>query len=143
MYLWTSLFFLIIGFAEALIMRIQLMRPENSFITPQVYNQIFTMHGTTMIFLVLTPMLIGFATYALPLMIGANEMAYPRLNAFSFWVFLFGGLLLYFSFFAGGAPNVGWFSYAPLSEKFYSSSPGVSYWALSILLMGIGTIGAA
>lgn len=143
MYLWTSLIFLVIGFIEAMIMRIQLMRPENTFITPQVYNQIFTMHGTTMIFLVLTPMLIGFATYCLPLMIGANEMAYPRLNAFSYWIFLFGGLLLYFSFFAGGAPNVGWFSYAPLSEKFYSSTPGVSYWALSILLMGIGTIGAA
>ena len=99
-------------------MRIQLMRPENNFISPQVYDQIFTMHGTTMIFLVLTPMLIGFATYCLLLMIGANEMAYPRLNAFSYWIFLFGGLLLYFSFFAGGAPNVGWFSYAPLSEKF-------------------------
>ena len=96
-----------------------------------------------MIFLVLTPMLIGFATYLLPLMIGANEMAYPRLNAFSFWIFFFGGLLLYFSFLAGGAPNVGWFSYAPLSEKFYSITPGVNYWALSILVMGIGTIGAA
>ncbi len=143
MYLWSSLLFLIVGFIEAMLMRIQLMRPENTFLTPQMYNQIFTMHGTTMIFLVLTPMLLGFATYCLPLMIGANEMAYPRLNAFSFWIFLFGGLLLYFSFFAGGAPNVGWFSYAPLSEKFYSSAPGVSYWALSILLMGIGTIGAA
>ncbi len=143
MYLWTSLIFLVIGFAEAMLMRIQLMKPENHFLTPQVYNQIFTMHGTTMIFLVLTPMLIGFATYFLPLMIGANEMAYPRLNAFSFWIFFFGGLLLYFSFFAGGAPNVGWFSYAPLSEKFYSSTPGVNYWAMSILLMGMGTIGAA
>jgi cytochrome c oxidase subunit I len=143
MYLWTSLIFLVVGFLEAMLMRIQLMRPENHFMSPEVYNQIFTMHGTTMIFLVLTPMLIGFATYLLPLMIGANEMAYPRLNAFSFWIFFFGGLLLYFSFFAGGAPNVGWFSYAPLSEKFYSSTEGVNYWAMSILLMGIGTIGAA
>ena len=143
MYLWTSLIFFVVGFIEAMLMRIQLMSPENTVLSPQAYNQIFTMHGTTMIFLVLTPLLIGFATYLLPLMIGANEMAYPRLNAFSFWIFLFGGLLLYFSFFAGGAPNVGWFNYAPLSEKFYSSSPGVNYWALSILLMGIGTIGAA
>ena len=142
MYLWSALIFLMIGFAEAMLMRIQLAQPENSFLTPQAYNQIFTMHGTTMIFLVLTPMLIGFATYLLPLMIGANEMAYPRLNAFSFWIFFFGGLLLYFSFLAGGAPNVGWFSYAPLSEKFYSITPGVDYWAISILLMGIGTIGA-
>ena len=96
-----------------------------------------------MIFLVLTPMLIGFATYLLPLMIGANEMAYPRLNALSFWLVLFGGLLLYFSFLAGGAPQVGWFSYPPLSEATYSSSPGVNYWAISLLLMGIGSVGAA
>ncbi len=143
MYLWSALIFLIIGFIEAMLMRIQLATPENTFLTPQAYNQIFTMHGTTMIFLVLTPMLIGFATYLLPLMIGANEMAYPRLNAFSFWMFFFGGLLLYFSFLAGGAPNVGWFSYAPLSEKFYSITPGINYWALSILIMGMGTIGAA
>ena len=143
MYLWTTLLFLMTGFVEAMLMRIQLMRPENAFLSPEVYNQIFTMHGTTMIFMVLTPMLIGFATYFLPLMIGANEMAYPRLNAFSFWIFFMGGLLLYFSFFTGGAPNVGWFAYAPLSEKFYSFEPGVNYWAISLLLMGFGSIGAA
>ncbi len=143
MYLLSAVFFFVIGFAEALMMRIQLMQPQNTFLSPEAYNQIFSMHGTTMIFLVLTPMLIGFATYLLPLMIGANEMAFPRLNAFSFWMFFFGGLLLYFSFFAGGALNVGWFSYAPLSEKNFSFSPGVSYWAFSLILMGVGTIGAA
>lgn len=143
MYLLTALIFFIMGFTEALLMRIQLAQPEMSFLSPEAYNQIFTMHGTTMIFLVLTPMLVGLGTYLLPLMIGANEMAFPRLNAFSFWMLLFGGILLYFSFLAGGAPNVGWFSYAPLSEKNYSFSPGVTYWALSLLLMGIGTIGAA
>ncbi len=143
MYLWTSVIFFIIGFSEAMLMRIQLMQPENNFLSPEAYNQIFSMHGTTMIFLVLTPMLIGFSTYFLPLMIGANEMAFPRLNAFSFWVFFLGGLILYFSVFAGGAPNVGWFSYAPLSEKFFSATPGVDYWAISLLLMGIGTVGAA
>ena len=143
MYLLTALIFLIIGFTEALLMRIQLAQPKMSFLSPEAYNQIFTMHGTTMIFLVLTPMLVGLGTYLLPLMIGANEMAFPRLNAFSFWMLLFGGILLYFSFLAGGAPNVGWFSYAPLSEKNYSFSPGVTYWAISLLLMGIGTIGAA
>ena len=143
MYLLTALIFFVMGFTEALLMRIQLAQPQMSFLSPEAYNQIFTMHGTTMIFLVLTPMLVGLGTYLLPLMIGANEMAFPRLNAFSFWMLLFGGILLYFSFLAGGAPNVGWFSYAPLSEKNYSFSPGVTYWAISLLLMGIGTIGAA
>jgi cytochrome c oxidase subunit 1 len=143
LYLWTALIFFLVGFSEALTMRLQLGTPQNTLLSPEAYNQIFTMHGTTMIFLVLTPMLIGFATYFLPLMIGANEMAFPRLNAFSYWMVLLGGILLYFSFFAGGAPNVGWFSYAPLSEINYSTSPGVDYWAASILIMGIGTIGAA
>lgn len=143
MYLCSAIFFFLVGFTEAILMRIQLMRPENTVLSPEAYNQIFSMHGTTMIFLVLTPMLIGYATYFLPLMIGANEMAFPRLNAFSFWMFLFGGILLYFSFFAGGALNVGWFSYAPLSEKNFSFSPGVDYWAFAVLLMGVGTIGAA
>ena len=143
MYLWSAAIFFVVGFIEALLMRIQLASPENSFLSAEAYNQIFSMHGTTMIFLVLTPLVFGFATYLIPLMIGANEMAFPRLNAFSFWIFLLGGLILYFSFFAGGAPAVGWFSYAPLSEKFYNFSPGVDYWALSILLMGIGTVGAS
>lgn len=143
MYLWTALFFLLVGVGFALLMRIQLAQPENTVLSPETYNQIFTMHGTTMIFLVLTPLMVGFATYLIPLMIGANEMAYPRLNAFSFWIFLFGGILLYFSFLTGSAPNVGWFSYAPLSEFFYNYSQGVDYWAISILLMGIGTIGSA
>ena len=143
MYLCTALLFFVLGFGEALMMRIQLMRPVNNFLSPEAYNQIFTTHGTTMIFLVLTPMLLGFATYSLPLMIGANEMAFPRLNAFSYWIFLLGGLILYASFFAGGMPNVGWFSYAPLSERFFSSTKGVDYWVISLLLMGIGSVGAA
>lgn len=143
LYMWATMFFFLAGFAEALLIRIQLMFPNFTFLSPGAYNQVFTMHGTTMIFLVLTPLLLGFATYFLPLMIGANEMAYPRLNAFSFWVFLFGGILLHFSLLSGGAPNVGWFSYAPLSEKMFSPSTGVDYWALSILMMGIGSIGGA
>ena len=143
MYLLASLTFFFAGFTEALLMRIQLMKPENTVLSPETYDQIFTMHGTTMIFLVLMPMILGFITYNLPLMIGANEMAFPRLNAFSFWAFLFGALLLHFSFLAGGAPNVGWFSYVPLSETYYSPSPGINYWASSILIMGIGSVGAA
>jgi len=140
LYLVTSLVFFLVGGLEALVIRAQLARPGEHLVTPETYNQIFTMHGTTMIFLVLVPLLLGFATYLVPLMIGARDMAFPRLNAFSYWVFLFGGLLLYFSFVAGGAPAAGWFSYAPLSEKAYSFGAGVDYWALGLVAVGTGTV---
>lgn len=143
MYLWLALFFFVIGGLEAMAIRAQLALPENDLISPELYNQIFTMHGTTMIFLVLMPASVGLATYLIPLMIGANEMAFPRLNAFSFWMTCLGGILLYFSFFAGGAPDAGWFNYAPLSENNYSSSQGVDYFLVGLLLTGIGSIGAA
>ena len=97
---------------------------------------VFTMHGTTMIFLVAMPVLFGLANYVVPLQIGARDMAFPRLNAFGFWLVPFGGILLHFSFLAGGAPAVGWFAYAPLSETPYSSQLGVDYWALSLLVLG-------
>lgn len=142
MYLWLALFFFVIGGLEAMLIRAQLAVPDNDLISPELYNQIFTMHGTTMIFLVLMPALIGLATYLIPLMIGANEMAFPRLNAFSFWMTCMGGFLLYFSFFSGGAPDAGWFNYAPLSENNYSSSQGVDYFLVGLLLTGIGSIGA-
>jgi cytochrome c oxidase subunit I len=143
MYLVATLVFFCIGGLEALLMRIQLARPENTFLGPDLYDQIFTMHGTTMIFLVVVPMLLGFANYLTPLMIGARDMALPRLNAFSFWMFLFGGILLYFSFVSGHAPSAGWFSYAPLSEKPFSTRYGTDYWALALLGIGVGTIGTA
>jgi cytochrome c oxidase subunit 1/cytochrome c oxidase subunit I+III len=143
MYLLATFFFFLVGGVEALLMRVQLAQPTNTFLSPQVYNQIFTMHGTTMIFLVVMPMLIGIATYLVPLMIGARDMAFPRLNALSFWLLFFGGLMLHFSFFTqGGAPDVGWFSYAPLSEKPYSFTTGIDYWALGLLATGIGTVAA-
>jgi len=142
MYLWLALFFFVIGGLEAMAIRAQLALPDNDLISPELYNQIFTMHGTTMIFLVLMPAMIGLATYLIPLMIGANEMAFPRLNAFSFWMTCLGGVLLYFSFFAGGAPNAGWFNYAPLSENNYSSTKGVDYFLVGLILTGIGSIGA-
>ncbi len=143
MYLLTTLLFFLVGGIEALLMRIQLAQPRFSFLSPEAYNQIFSMHGTTMIFLVVMPMLIGFSTYIVPLHIGARDMAFPRLNAFSFWVLLFGGLLLYFSFLApGGAPAVGWFAYAPLNERPFSSNLGVDYWALGLLCTGTGSIAA-
>ncbi len=142
MYMWLALFFFIIGGLEAMLIRTVLAFPHKHIISPQFYNQIFTMHGTTMIFLVLMPALIGLATYFVPLMIGANEMAFPRLNAFSFWMTCMGGFLLYFSFFAGGAPNAGWFNYAPLSEGNYSGV-GIDYYIIGLIVTGIGSIGAA
>ena len=144
MYLLTALLFFIAGGIEVLLIRIQLMNPNSTFLSPEVYNQLFTMHGTTMIFLVLMPTLIGLGTYLVPLMIGANEMAFPRLNALSLWMTLLGGLILYFSFLdGGGAPDTGWFSYAPLSSSNYSSTKGVDYYAVGLILTGIGTVSAA
>jgi cytochrome c oxidase subunit 1 len=101
LYIVFALVFLVIGGVEATLMRIQLMRPHNDFVSPQVFNRLFTMHGTTMIFFVAMPVLFGFANYLVPLMIGARDMAFPRLNAFSFWLTAFGGILLYFSFVGG------------------------------------------
>ncbi len=143
LYMITTLFFFVVGGLEALLMRIQLAQPQEKFLSPQAYNQIFTMHGTTMIFLVVMPMLIGIGNYLVPLMIGARDMAFPRLNALSFWLLLFGGLMLYFSFVAGGAPAAGWFAYTPLSEKAFSTTNGVDYWALGLLVTGIGSVAAA
>src|SRR5262249_49411667 len=124
MYVVYALVFLVIGGVEATIMRIQLVAPHNDFVSPQVFNRMFTMHGTTMIFFVAMPLVFGFANYLVPLMIGARDMAFPRLNAFSFWLSAFGGIFLYFSFLggsglygAGSAPDVGWFAYAPLTAQ--------------------------
>ena len=132
--------FLLIGGIEALLIRIQLARPENTFLSPELYNQIFTMHGTTMIFLFGMPILIGIANYMVPIMIGARDMAFPRLNAFSFWALVAGGLLMYSSFLLGGAPDGGWFAYTPLTTKLYSPSHGMDFWAVGIIIMGVGSI---
>jgi cytochrome c oxidase subunit 1 len=140
MYLLVSLFFFVIGGAQALLMRIQLAVPGSHFLGPETYNQLFTMHGTTMIFFVAMPAVFGFSVYSIPLMIGANEMAFPRLNSFSLWITFFGGLLLYFSYLAGGAPDAGWFNYAPLNQTNYSSNPGIDYYAMGLLLSGIGSV---
>src|SRR5215813_8786763 len=115
LYIVYALSFLVVGGIEATIMRLQLIRPLNNFVSPQVFNQMFTMHGTTKIFFVAMPLVFGFANYLVPLMIGARDMAFPRLNAFSFWLTAFGALILYSSFFGGrrfldgaNAPDVGW-----------------------------------
>jgi cytochrome c oxidase subunit 1/cytochrome c oxidase subunit I+III len=143
LYVLTTLVFFLVGGVEALLMRLQLAWPENHVLSPEAYNQLFTMHGTTMIFLVVMPALVGFANYFVPLMIGARDMAFPRLNALSYWLLLGGGLLLHFSFLAGGAPAAGWFSYTPLSEAPFSSTTGTDYWALSLLVLGMGSIAAS
>ena len=150
MYIGYALVFLVIAGLEAVVMRLQLAVPENSLVSPQVFNRMFTMHGTTMVFFVGMPILFGFGNYLIPLMLGARDMAFPRLNAFSFWIAAFGGLLLYFSFLggdglygAGTAPDVGWFAYAPLTAKVFSPGHSTDYWTLGILLSGIGTIGTA
>ena len=114
LYMYLTFAFFIIGGVEALLMRIQLGAPDNTFVTPQRYNELFTLHGTTMIFLFVIPVMAGFANYVLPLMIGARDMAFPRINAWSFWMLLFGGLVLYASLFFN-APQAGWTSYPPLS----------------------------
>src|SRR5690242_15504659 len=143
LYMVTALVFFLVGGVEAMMMRAQLSLPGLTFLSPETYDQVFTMHGTTMIFLVVTPVLIGFGVYLVPLMIGAGDMAFPRLNAFTFWLQLCGGLLLYCSLFAGGAPDAGWFSYAPLSERTYSPHAGLDYWALGLLLVGGSTVASA
>src|SRR5271170_7134734 len=150
LYIVYALCFLAIGGVEATIMRIQLAVPNNHFVSPEVFNQMFTMHGTTMIFFVGMPVLFGFANYLVPLMIGARDMAFPRLNAFSFWLSFLGGLLLYFSFIggsglygAGNAPDVGWWSYAPLGARAFSPGHSSDYWTLSLLVSGFGSIGTA
>jgi cytochrome c oxidase subunit I len=150
LYIVYALIFLILGGIEATIMRIQLIRPLNDFVSPQVFNRMFTMHGTTMIFFVAMPLVFGFGNYLVPLMIGARDMAFPRLNAFSFWMTAFGGLLLYFSFIggdglygAGNAPDVGWFAYAPLTSQTFSPGHSTDFWTLALLVSGFGSIGTA
>ncbi|MGH2366471.1 MAG: cytochrome c oxidase subunit I [Chloroflexota bacterium] len=140
MYIVTSLVFFAAGGIESLLMRWQLGTPENTFLTPDEYNQIFTMHGVTMIFFAVMPFLFGLANYLVPLMIGARDVAYPRLNALSFWLLAFSGIMLYYSWVGGGAPNAGWYGYAPLTEHVYATGNGDSYYALALILSGIGTI---
>ena len=150
MYIVYGLVFLLVGGIEATILRIQLMYPQNDFVSPQVFNRLFTMHGTTMIFFMAMPLVFGFANYLIPLMIGARDMAFPRLNAFSFWLTAFGGIFLYFSFLganglygAGNAPDVGWFAYAPLTSRTFSPGHSTDYWTLALLVSGFGSIGTA
>ncbi|PQO44113.1 cytochrome c oxidase subunit I [Blastopirellula marina] len=147
LYILMSLVFMVVGGVEALLIRLQLWVPNNDLIGPDTFNQLFTMHGTTMIFFVVMPMLTGFANYMVPLMIGCRDVAFPRLNALGFWLSLFGGCILYTCYFTGdalyglgSAPDVGWFAYAPLTSPAYARGGAVDYWILGTFVSGVGAL---
>jgi len=146
MYVGTALCFLGVAGLMAVAIRLQLAVPNNTLLEPDVFNRFFTMHGTSMVFLVGMALVSGFGNYLVPLMTGARDMAFPRLNAFGYWMYLFGGLLLYFSYLGapglaghGSAPDVGWFAYAPLTGRAFSRGHSTDYWILSLLLTSVGS----
>lgn len=139
----TALFFFLVGGLEALLIRLQLGSPENTLISADLYSQLFTMHGTTMVFLAIMPLGAAFFNFLIPLQIGARDVAFPRLNAFSYWLFLFGGLFINASFFFGGAPDAGWFGYANLTSTQYSPGMRVDFWVLGLQMLGVSSIVAA
>jgi cytochrome c oxidase subunit 1 len=141
MYCVTAFVFFILGGLEALAIRAQLAQPNGEVLDANTYNQFFTMHGVTMIFLVVMPLGVGLMNYVVPLMIGARDVAFPRLNAFSYWVFLFGGLFLYSSFFLGGAPDGGWFGYAPLNQSLPSN--GMTFYSIGLQILGAASLAGA
>src|SRR5277367_3446836 len=150
MYIGGGLFFFLIAGLQAGLIRLQLAIPNAGIISPQAFNRLMTLHGTAMVFLVGMPILTGFFNYLIPLMIGARDLAFPRLNAFGFWLWFFGAILLYFSYVGGGgtegagsAPAVGWFAYAPLTETPFSRGHSTDYWILSILLASVGSTATA
>jgi len=138
-YLVTAFLFLIIGGLEAAVMRAQLAQPNGHLLTSEQYSQLFTMHGVTMIFLYALPILSGFSNYLWPLLLGSRDMAFPRLNALSYWVFLFAGIFLYVSFPLGKAPDGGWFNYVPYASRAYNPGPNIDVYALGMVLLGIST----
>src|ERR671935_2452757 len=138
-YLVTAGIFFCLAGLEALTIRTQLAVPRNDVVSPESFDELFSMHGITMIFLFATPMLSGFGNYLVPLMIGARDMAFPRLNAFGYWVFLASGLFMYASVPFGLAPNDGWFNYAPLSEKTFTPDYNIDFYALGLTFLTIST----
>src|SRR4051812_24746827 len=139
LYLYTTFLFFILGGVEALMMRLQLGQPDNTLLEPKTYNELVTMHGTTMIFLFVVPVLAGFANYVVPLMLGARDMAFPRLNALSYWLFLAGGIVFYASLFFT-PPSAGWTSYAPLSDNAFLPDNGIDAWIFLIHLTGLSSL---
>jgi len=143
LYLYTSLAWFAVGGLEALIMRIQLQGPNGHVVSAQRFNELFTMHGTTMIFLVIMPLSAAFFNFLIPLQIGARDVAFPRLNAFSYWVYLFGSLFMNSSWIFGMAPNGGWFGYAPLTTMPYSPGLNIDFWMLGLQILGVSSLAAA
>jgi cytochrome c oxidase subunit 1/cytochrome c oxidase subunit I+III len=143
-YIVTAFAFLLIGGLEALVMRVQLARPNQNLLTPEQYDQLFSLHGITMIFLYALPVLSGFSNYLFPLVLGSRDMAFPRLNAFSYWIYLASGLFMYASLLMAAAPNDGWFNYVPYAQREYDPGPNMDFYALGMIFLGISTtVGSA
>ena len=140
MYGAVAMFFFLLGGSEALLIRLQLAAPDNTVLSAGLYNEMFTMHATTMVFLFVMPMAAAFANYFLPLQVGARDVAFPRMNALGFWLFLFGGIFLNSSWVLGGAPDGGWFMYSPNSSALFSPSHGVDFWVLGLQITGIASL---
>jgi cytochrome c oxidase subunit 1 len=135
-----ALFFLLVGGVEALIIRLQLMSPENNLVDAETYNQLFTMHGTTMVFLAVMPLSAAFFNYIMPLQIGARDVAFPRLNALGLWCFIAGGVIVNLSWFFQAAPDIGWFGYAPLTSKQFDPDIGTDFWIIGLQVLGIASL---
>src|SRR4051812_11345133 len=144
LYFFTALAFFAAGGVEALLMRTQLIGPDRTLLSPDAYSEMFTLHGVTMIFLFVIPMSIGaFGNYLLPLMIGARDLAFPRLNAFSYWVYLASGLFVYAGLAIGQAPDAGWFNYVPLASRRFSPDAGIDFYALGLIFNSISSTATA
>src|SRR4051795_11237113 len=142
-YILTAFFFLCLGGLSAVAMRLQLARPEAKLLGPDLYNQLFTMHGTTMMFLFAVPVMEAFAVYFVPLMVGTRNIAFPRLNAFSYWMFLFGGCFLWIAFLFNVGPDIGWFAYVPLSNLQFTPSKRADVWAQMITFTEVAALAVA
>src|SRR5206468_742572 len=136
----SAFFFFLVGGLEAVVMRLQLAHPDGTLVGAARFNELFTMHGTTMVFLAIMPMSASFFNYMIPLLIGARDVAFPRLNALSYWVFLSGALLLHVSFLADAVPDGGWFGYANLTSAQFSPTHGIDFWMLGLQVLGISSL---
>src|SRR5215218_4993901 len=143
LYLYTSLAWFAVGGLEAMLIRAQLQGPNGKVVSAEVFNQLFTMHGTTMIFLVVMPLSAAFFNFLIPLQIGARDVAFPRLNAFSYWVYLFGAIFINASWLVGAAPDGGWFGYTPLTTLQYAPGLNIDFWMLGLQILGVSSLAAA
>src|SRR5919108_6653210 len=142
-YLATGFMFFLLGGLLAALMRIQLGTPDNTFLDADTYNQIFTMHGTTMMFLFVIPFIEALANYMVPLLLGTRDLPFPRLTALSYWTYVFGGIFLYSSFLFGVAPDGGWFAYVPLTSRVFSAGINMDFWDIGLSVAEVSAVGAA